>query len=182
MDTDYMRSGKQPNRYTKRVPAPRVQPSDRGKIACRNGRRTGSRLEYIEKWAQLAQDARYSLSLLARNLGVSKRTIQRFTKAISRELACRFLKRLRMERALALFRAGKTLKEAADLLCYTRPDQLSEDFAEIYGDRPTRYAGGVVQSAAQMRDGAQDGKLSLLPGNCRAGRDHLNCSASPGVV
>jgi len=111
-----------------------------GRASTENRQQTGSRLSYIDGWGQRARAASYSVALMAKDCGVSIRTLERFFNATISESSRRWLKRLRMQHALDLFRAGKTVKEAYELLGYKNPNQLSEDFKKIFGASPMKRA------------------------------------------
>jgi AraC-like DNA-binding protein len=117
--------------------------------------------------ATALQDADYSVSVMARNLRVSRRTVQRVIKARTGMPARRYIKQLRAERALRLFQQGKTIKEIFGLLGYKNASQLSKDFKDVFGERPTKYAGCAPETDAQVRPVASGKKVSRTARICR---------------
>ena len=99
-----------------------------------------SPLRRIQKWPQLAHEAGYSVKALAGNCGVSVRALEMFFTSAKREPPRRWLKRLRMERAIQLLRYGSNVNQTADCLGYQDRSHFSREFKKQYGLAPKRFA------------------------------------------
>lgn len=101
---------------------------------------TNSSLQRIRNWPQLAHEARYSVKVLAGNCGVSVRTLEIFFLLARRESPRRWLKKLRMRRAVELLCDGSNVNQTADCLAYQDRSHFSRDFKKHYGLSPKRFA------------------------------------------
>jgi AraC-like DNA-binding protein len=98
------------------------------------------RLARIHNWLDLAHEANYSVAGLAVRCKVSRRTLQKYFASVMREAPHRWLRRIRMQRALELLRDGATVKETTFLLRYSDHSHFSRDFKRFYGITPSRHA------------------------------------------
>jgi AraC-like DNA-binding protein len=101
---------------------------------------TNSRLRRIQNWPERAHEAGYSVKALAGGCGVSVRVLEMFFTSAKREPPGRWLKRLRMERAIELLRDGSNVSETADCLGYHDRSHFSREFKKHYGLAPKRFA------------------------------------------
>jgi AraC-like DNA-binding protein len=102
----------------------------------------------VRDWPQLAHQAGYSVSALAEACGVSVRTLERFFLAALGDTPRRWLKRLRMQRAIELLRDGSNISEAAFCLGYEDPSHFSREFKKCYGFPPNKNANPPAKTAA----------------------------------
>ena len=123
----------------------------------RNGKGVnGPCWQLAEGWQHLTQAAGYSVSVLANSCGVSGRTLERLFPRLVGQPPGRWLKRLRMQRALELLRDGSTVKETAAHLAYEDPSHFSREFKRHYGFAPSKYSRlHAIQTATRpMSDSA----------------------------
>jgi transcriptional regulator GlxA family with amidase domain len=100
-----------------------------------------TKLNHIENWPELALESKWSALTLAKNFGVSVRTLERhFLKQIGRTPKAWFIEQRQIQ-AAGLLREGLSVKEAAGVLHYKHPSHLSNDFTKHSGccpsNRPT---------------------------------------------
>lgn len=105
-------------------------------------------LHHIRNWPQLAHEANYSVSALAECCNVSVRSLERFFLFGRNEPPLRWMKRLRMQRAIELLRDGSAVKETAACLGYADPSHFSREFKNRYGSAPKKYANPPSMTAA----------------------------------
>jgi AraC-like DNA-binding protein len=111
-------------------------------------------LHHIHAWPQLARQASYSVSALAKACGVSVRTLERFFLPAFGETPRRWLKRLRMQRAVELLCDGSNISETADRLGYKYPTHFSAEFKQVHGVPPRDYGSTSMerwQTASKCR-------------------------------
>jgi len=109
---------------------------------------SSSALQRIQNWPQLAHEAGYSVNALARNCGVSVRTLERFFLLAFGDAPRCWLGRLRMEKAVELLRDGSTVKETSACLGYEDPSHFSREFKNHYGFAPSNYHSSSAEQAA----------------------------------
>jgi transcriptional regulator GlxA family with amidase domain len=107
-----------------------------------------ARLHHIQNWPQLAHEANYAVSALAKSCSVSVRNLERLFLPALGETPRRLLKRLRMQRAIELLRDGSTVKETPDCLGYADPSHFSREFKNHYGFAPNKNANPPARTAA----------------------------------
>ena len=121
-----------------------------------------SRLQRIQNWPQLAHQAGYSVSALASSCKVSVRTLERFFLSAMREPPHRWLKRLRMQRAIELLRDGSTVREIAFCLGYEDPSHFSRDLKDRDRFALAKCANPPAKVAATPKMSHSAMKLSRL--------------------
>lgn len=77
---------------------------------------TGPARHLAQRWQELAQEASYSVSVLAKRCAVSVRTLERLFPHVAGQTPERWLKWLRMQRALEFLASGSTGHETAACL------------------------------------------------------------------
>ena len=96
-------------------------------------------LSAIQNWTERARSARYRVQALARQCGVSARTLQRhFAREIGL-LPREWLYAKRMKEASELLRSGRLVKQTAAELAYKNQHHFSRDFRQCYGHPPSRH-------------------------------------------
>lgn len=108
----------------------------------RNGRGINGPCCYLaQSWQELAHEASYSVSVLAKRCGVSVRTLERLFPRVVGQPPERWLKWLRMQRALEFLASGSTVHETAACLAYQDTSHFSRDFRKHHGFCPPPVAG-----------------------------------------
>jgi len=95
------------------------------------------KLKNIQNWPELAQQAKWSASALARQCGVSVRTLERFFLKKNGKSPKTWLLEQRQQQANLLLRDGSSVKETADCLSYKHPNHLTNAFKKHWGYCPT---------------------------------------------
>ena len=99
----------------------------------------GSCLEQIKDWSALAKAASYNATALAFKCRVSTRQLERFFQAKMGNSPHKWLRHLRMRRAVELICDQTSIKEVAAELGYKDPAHFTHDFKEYFGVAPSRY-------------------------------------------
>jgi AraC-like DNA-binding protein len=96
------------------------------------------RISHIQNWPELAQQAKWSASALAKQCGISLRTLERFflTKMDKRPKV--WLSEERQRLAVELLQRGYTVKETAGFLNYRHPSHFTNGFKKRSGYCPTK--------------------------------------------
>ena len=96
-----------------------------------------SRLPHIQNWPELAKEANWSASALARNCQVSRRTLERYFIAELGKNPKAWLLGLRQQIAIQLLRDGRSVKETADHLGgYKDASSFSREFNKHWNFPP----------------------------------------------
>jgi transcriptional regulator GlxA family with amidase domain len=98
---------------------------------------TKLRLKHIQNWPELAREAKWSVSALAKKCGVSVRTLERFYLKEIGKCPKAWLSEQRQRRAIELLRGGSSVKETAAYLGYKHATHFSREFKEHRGHSPT---------------------------------------------
>jgi AraC-like DNA-binding protein len=99
-------------------------------------------LAHIQNWPELARQAQWSASALAKLCKVSLRTLERhFHKQMGKSPKV-WLVEQRQQQAMGLLKAGRSVKEAADGAGYQHASTFSREFKKYWGNCP------VIQSPA----------------------------------
>ena len=100
-----------------------------------------SRLQRIQSWTELAQRANWSAAMLAKECGVSLRTLERyFLKQMAKKPKA-WLAEQRQFNAAELLQQGLSVKETAEFLHYKHPSHLTNGFKKYWKHCPTKYYG-----------------------------------------
>jgi AraC-like DNA-binding protein len=105
------------------------------------------RLHQIQNWPELARQAGYSPSKLAKVCGVSLRTLQRFFIQKMAKNPKVWLAERRQLDAVEELKKCSCLKEAASNLGYKHPHHFSRDFKAHWGYCPTQVTSIRAQSS-----------------------------------
>ena len=108
-----------------------------------------SRLKYIENWSELAREAKWSASAMAKKCGVSVRTLHRHWLKQTGKNTKAWLAEQRQRNALELLSKGCSVKETSACLAYMQPNNFSRQFKKQTGICPsmTTLPSGSSQSA-----------------------------------
>ena|SRR5215469_7549124 len=105
------------------------------------------RLRNIENWDELADQAKWSVARLAKQCGVSPRTIERYFLEHKRKSPKVWLNEKRQQNAVELLRKGYSVKETADRLRYRWESTFSREFTKYWGFSPVRAKDADVAAA-----------------------------------
>jgi AraC-like DNA-binding protein len=94
-------------------------------------------LNHLPQLPELAQQSKWSASALAKQCGVSMRTLERhFLKHLGKSPKA-WLNEQRQLQAIKLLREGSPVKAVAGVMHYKHPNHLSKDFKKFWGVCPT---------------------------------------------
>lgn len=96
------------------------------------------KLKCVENWPDLAQRANWSAAALAKQCGVSVRTLERQFLERFDECPRVWLAKHRQLRAIELLRDGSTVKEVAGQLDYKNQHHFSREFKRHVGHPPSQ--------------------------------------------
>jgi len=99
-----------------------------------------SKLNYIQNWPELAKQANWSASKLAKICGVSMSTLERYFLKRMGKSPKGWLSGQRQQQAAAILQEGVTVKETAYYLGYKHPSHLTNEFKKHWGNCPTYKA------------------------------------------
>lgn len=107
-----------------------------------------TRLNHVQNWPELAHKANWSVSGLAKNFGISIRTLElHFIKHFGQSPKI-WLTKLRQQQAAELVREGLAVKEAAARLSYKHAHHFSRDFKKYWGCLPAKIDSDRPSSAS----------------------------------
>lgn len=104
-----------------------------------------SRLDLIRHWPDLAHAAGYCVALLAAQCSVSTRQLERFIQEKMANSPHKWLRKMRMDRAVELLQRQTPLKQIAAELGYSSAAHFSRDFKGFFGRTPRQF---LSQAAA----------------------------------
>jgi AraC-like DNA-binding protein len=96
-----------------------------------------TRLHQVQSWPELARQAKWSAATMAKNRGVSLRTLERYFLKEMGILPKAWLSEQRQQRANELIQGGFSVKETAAQLDYKHPSHLTNGFKKQWGCCPT---------------------------------------------
>ena len=108
-----------------------------------------SHLNHIQNWPELAKQARWSASALAKQCGVSVRTLERHFKKQMGKPPKVWLAEQRQQVAIDLLLHGSTVKEAADHAGYKQASTFSREFKKHRGNNPATYCASLKTARVQ---------------------------------
>lgn len=106
-----------------------------------------TRLNHIQNWNDLAQNTKWSVSMMAKVCKVSVRTLQLHFKKQMDTTPKKWLAEHRQKCALNLLRDGSTIKEIAGQLGYKHTTHFSREFKKHWGRCPTQ----IVSTTSKLR-------------------------------
>jgi transcriptional regulator GlxA family with amidase domain len=103
-------------------------------------------MHQIQDWTELATEARWSAAAMARNCGVSVRTLERhFLKEIGKRPKA-WLAEQRQLQARVFLLKGFSVKETAQSLHYKHPNHLTSSFKSHWGHCPSKHHWNSVET------------------------------------
>jgi transcriptional regulator GlxA family with amidase domain len=97
-----------------------------------------TKLNHNPDWSKLASEANWSVAKLAKQCGVSVRTLERhFLKEMGTNPK-HWLAEQRQKQAMELLRDGSTVKETASQLGYRYPNHFSREYKGYWGHCPQK--------------------------------------------
>jgi AraC-like DNA-binding protein len=97
-----------------------------------------SMLNQNPNWLELAQQANWSVSALAKKCGVSVRTVERYFIKMMGKTPHVWLSEQRHRHANELLRNGRSIKETANRLGYKYPTNFTRNYKSCMGSCPTK--------------------------------------------
>ena len=107
-----------------------------------------SKLNHIENWTELVNEANWSASALAKKCGVSARTLERFFLKKMGKSPKAWLAEQRLHRAVELLRDGSSVKEVANLTGFLHASTFSREFKKHLNCCPTQF---LTFKSAQLK-------------------------------
>jgi AraC-like DNA-binding protein len=101
-----------------------------------------SHLNHLQNWPEMGQQAKWSASAMAKQCGVSLRTLERYFRTRMGKTPKAWLLEQRQQQAYELLRNGISVKETAYCLNYKHPSHLTNGFKKHWG-RQVPSAGPV---------------------------------------
>lgn len=101
-----------------------------------------SRLEYVQQWESLAEEAGYRPSELAVLCQISLRTLERHFQKNYGVTVSQWLRDLRLTRAYQNLLVGKSVKEVAFDQGYKQVSHFSREFKNHFGVSPSLLLSG----------------------------------------
>jgi transcriptional regulator GlxA family with amidase domain len=100
-----------------------------------------TKVNHIQNWPELALQAKWSASALAKKCNVSLRTLERhFVKHMGKSPK-KWLSEQRQLRAVELLQDGNSVKETAGYLGYKHATHFSREFKDHWAYLPTQAKG-----------------------------------------
>lgn len=95
-----------------------------------------TKLNHIQNWPELARQAKWSVSAMARLCRVSVRTLERYFLKQMGKRPKAWLAEQRQKLASELLRDGSTIKEAANSIGYQHASTFSREYKKHWGNCP----------------------------------------------
>ena len=102
-----------------------------------------SRLNQVQNWPELARQAHWSAATLAKNCGISLRTLERYFLKEMGKRPKTWLTEQRQWEANELIQGGSSVKETAAQLDFKHPSHLTNAFKKQWGCCPRDKAAPV---------------------------------------
>jgi len=105
-----------------------------------------TRLNHVQNWPDLAQKANWSVTTMAKDCGVSSRSLQRhFLKTFGKSPKTWLLEQ-RQKKAVEFLQRGSSVKEVSSKVGYQHVSAFSRQFKKIEGDSPI----GLFKAGMEM--------------------------------
>jgi transcriptional regulator GlxA family with amidase domain len=104
-----------------------------------------SRLDSVTDWTTLARECSYQTPQMARRLGISVRSLQRYFLNAYRSSPQAWVETLRLRDAILLVRTGESIKVIADKLGFKQASHFSRKFKATFGVSPRAFASSKTQ-------------------------------------
>ncbi|MEI9963256.1 MAG: AraC family transcriptional regulator [Limisphaerales bacterium] len=98
-----------------------------------------TKLNRIQNWLELARQAKWSAAALAKQCGVSVRTLERYFLKKFNKSPRLWLAEHRQKQAIELLHDGSTVKETANYLDYKTQHHFSREFKKNSGYPPSQF-------------------------------------------
>ena len=109
-----------------------------------------TKLNHIQNWPELARQAKWSASALAKQCGITVRTLHRhFLKQMGKNTKT-WLAEQRQHSANELLCDGSSIKETASCLGYKQPNNFSRHYKSQTGTCPSSQPSPIAPSKPQM--------------------------------
>jgi AraC-like DNA-binding protein len=109
-----------------------------------------TKLKHVQNWPELAKRANWSASVLAKQCGVSERTLRRHFLKQMGECPREWLAGQRQDKAIELLRDGSSVKEAAAGSGYKQQTNFTRKFKSEWGACPTLQPPLLTDGISQM--------------------------------
>jgi transcriptional regulator GlxA family with amidase domain len=97
-----------------------------------------TKLNHIQNWPELAREAKWSASVLAKQCGVAVRTLHRHFLKVMDKNTKTWLAEQRQRHAHELLRDGSSVKETASCLGYKQPTNFTRNYKSHWGICPSQ--------------------------------------------
>lgn len=104
------------------------------------GIRMNTKLNRNPNWLELAREANWSVEELAKQCGISSRTLYRYFIRRFGKHPRKWIGGQRQIEAIAMLKDGFSVKEVASRLGYKCPETFSREFKRHWGKSPTEIA------------------------------------------
>jgi transcriptional regulator GlxA family with amidase domain len=108
------------------------------------------RLQWIQKWEELARQANWSAEKLAKKCDVSLRTLERYFLETMGKCPRAWLCEQRQRCAIELLRDGCKVKKTATLLGYKHATHFSREFKKHWGHSPSTQISPLRPEKGEM--------------------------------
>jgi transcriptional regulator GlxA family with amidase domain len=105
-----------------------------------------TRLSHIQNWTELAQQAKWSASALAKKCGITVRTLERYFLRQMNKSPKAWLAEQRQRRAVELLRDGSSVKETATCLGYKQPTNFTRKYKKHWGFCPANQTPRIMRT------------------------------------
>jgi len=89
-------------------------------------------------WREMARKAGYNANVLAEELGISRRHLQRYTRKLFERSPQAWLEEQRLALAVGLLKEHRSVKTVAFELGFKQPNHFSREFKRHHGISPTQ--------------------------------------------
>ena len=108
------------------------------------------KLNYVKNWSELAKQVKWSTSTLAKQCGVSVRTLERYFLKEIGKCPKSWLAEQRQHQALELLHEGSTVKEVANQLGFKNQHHFSREFKKKSGYPPSHLLTSAQREMSRL--------------------------------